>query len=57
MDIPQELGAAFVEASSSLATTTVGTSTATSRSTLDPHRIWREVIDEDAGRIRVATVA
>lgn len=57
MDIPQEIGAAFDEATQSLVLSQVGAASAKTRSKTDPHRIWRSVIDEDAGVIRVVAVA
>lgn len=56
MEIPQEIGAAFDEASSSLRLSQVGTAGAATRARIDPNKIWRTVIDEDSGVIRVVAV-
>lgn len=56
-DIPQEIGAAYDETTQSLTLSQVAsTSNRGTRSFIDPNRIWRSVIDEDAGVIRVTAV-
>lgn len=56
-DIPQEIGAAYDEATQSLTLSEVATSSSRgARSFIDPYRVWRSVIDEDAGVIRVTAV-
>lgn len=56
-DIPQEIGAAYDEATQSLVLSQVGTASGANRSYTDPYEIWRSVIDEDAGVIRVVAVS
>lgn len=56
MDLPQELRHVYDEATSSLVASIVGPASASTRSRTAPHKIWEQVLDEDAQVLRVVEV-